>query len=53
MVWVDYSVDSDGDMVPDPCDNCVYVVNPYQQDSNGDGVGDHCQCLGNNDVFFD
>ena len=39
-------VDTDGDGVPDVCDNCVGVKNPHQQNSDEDGVGDHCQCLG-------
>jgi len=34
--------DSDGDGVPDSIDNCPFVFNPSQIDSNGNGVGDCC-----------
>ena len=36
-------VDSDGDGIPDSCDNCPTVPNPDQKDSNNDGVGDACE----------
>ena len=35
-------VDSDGDGVPDACDNCPSVSNAAQADGDGDGVGDVC-----------
>ncbi len=38
----DDAVDSDGDGVPDPSDNCPGSPNPGQQDSDGDGAGDAC-----------
>ncbi|MBN2457309.1 MAG: hypothetical protein JXB29_12370, partial [Sedimentisphaerales bacterium] len=31
-----YAVDSDGDGISDPNDNCWYVINPDQTDSNND-----------------
>ena len=34
--------DSDGDGVPDECDNCIADKNPLQRDSNRDGLGDRC-----------
>jgi hypothetical protein len=35
-------VDSDGDFVPDVSDNCPFVFNPDQLDSDHDGIGDAC-----------
>jgi len=34
--------DSDGDGIPDACDNCPSVYNPDQSDTDGDGIGDAC-----------
>lgn len=34
--------DADGDGIPDLLDNCTFVFNPSQIDSNGDGKGDAC-----------
>ena len=34
--------DYDGDGVCDYQDNCAYTYNPYQYDSDGDGIGDAC-----------
>lgn len=36
------ALDSDGDEIPDPCDNCAGLPNLDQIDSDGDGVGDAC-----------
>jgi hypothetical protein len=35
-------VDSDGDAICDPIDNCPAVANPAQSDVDGDGLGDAC-----------
>ena len=39
-------VDSDQDGICDADDNCPNVVNPNQEDSNGNGVGDACDRAG-------
>ncbi len=39
------AVDNDNDGVADSVDNCVYVYNPSQFDTDGDGFGDACECI--------
>jgi subtilisin-like proprotein convertase family protein/Tol biopolymer transport system component len=39
------AADSDGDEIPDPCDNCPTVANVDQTDTDGDGIGDACDAL--------
>jgi MYXO-CTERM domain-containing protein len=34
--------DSDGDGIPDDEDNCPFVANPSQADTDGDGIGNAC-----------
>lgn len=38
----DDAVDTDGDLIPDDCDNCPLVVNIDQTDSDRDGIGNAC-----------
>ena len=42
VVDSDSNVDIDGDGVPDDIDNCPSVFNPFQIDSDDDGVGNVC-----------
>ncbi|MFK8013918.1 MAG: hypothetical protein AB8G17_00580 [Gammaproteobacteria bacterium] len=43
------SGDSDGDGVPDACDNCTVVANALQEDSDNDGFGNQCDADFNQD----
>ena len=47
-LWLELtnSVDSDADGVDDTVDNCPATVNPSQQDSDGDRLGDACDLGG-------
>jgi len=45
--------DSDGDLVPDDADNAIFVVNPDQRDSNGDGYGNVIDADLTNDGVID
>ncbi|MEO7387382.1 MAG: thrombospondin type 3 repeat-containing protein [Gammaproteobacteria bacterium] len=45
------AMDTDGDTVPDPIDNCPLVPNPTQCDSDNDGFGNHCDGDLNNNGF--
>ncbi len=36
------SLDTDGDGIPDACDNCLVNANPGQEDTDLDGVADAC-----------
>lgn len=42
QVAVGGGADSDGDGVPDLSDNCIFVANADQRDTNGDGFGNIC-----------
>jgi len=36
--------DTDGDGIPNASDNCPFVANPSQQNTDGDAYGDACEC---------
>jgi hypothetical protein len=36
------ALDTDQDLIPDLQDNCPYVDNTFQQDDDGDGIGNAC-----------
>lgn len=40
---VKISLDDDGDGIVNVVDNCPFVTNPDQRDSNGNGIGDACE----------
>jgi hypothetical protein len=40
---IESDVDSDG--TPDEFDNCPTISNPFQEDSNADGIGDACESI--------
>ncbi len=40
-----FAVDSDNDGIDNSVDNCPYVFNPNQVDTNNDGFGDACECI--------
>ncbi len=40
--YVPAPADTDGDGIPDACDDCSAVANGSQVDTDGDGVGDAC-----------
>jgi hypothetical protein len=41
--------DTDRDGEPNVSDNCPYDENPGQEDYDGDGIGDACECTGDAD----
>jgi hypothetical protein len=43
--------DNDTDNIPDANDNCILVDNPNQSDTDGDGIGNICDCDFNQDNF--
>ncbi|MEM8792664.1 MAG: malectin domain-containing carbohydrate-binding protein [Pseudomonadota bacterium] len=45
--------DTDGDLIPDNADNAIFVANPDQRDTNGDGYGNVIDFDLNNDGQVD
>jgi len=45
--------DGDSDGVADGVDNCPDVPNPFQNDTDGDGLGDLCDADNDNDGLTD
>ena len=43
--------DDDGDGVPNGEDNCPDVVNPGQEDTDNDGIGDACEDIDGDGIF--
>src|SRR5205823_4492392 len=37
-----FTIDADGDGIPNNLDNCPFTANPDQADRDGDGIGDAC-----------
>jgi hypothetical protein len=44
-VYAAFLNDADSDGVRDELDNCPTIANPTQLDTNGDDIGDACQCV--------
>ncbi|MEZ5565193.1 MAG: hypothetical protein R3F24_06580 [Gammaproteobacteria bacterium] len=47
------AVDTDGDGIADPADNCTLVANANQRDTNGDGYGNICDADFNGNGIVD
>jgi cysteine-rich repeat protein len=40
-----HDLDTDSDGIVDSCDNCQFYYNPFQEDSNSNGLGDVCDLI--------
>ena len=52
-VWLSSVLDSDGDGIADDQDNAIYVPNPDQRDTDGDGYGNVVDADLNQDMMVD
>ena len=42
-----FSIHLNGTMIGDACDNCVFITNPLQENSDNDGAGRECDANDN------
>ena len=53
MSIIAHAQDTDADGVLDSTDNCVSTFNPFQRDTDGDGIGDVCDTDDDGDGILD
>ena len=53
MGFIAHAQDADGDGVLDSSDNCSSTFNPFQRDTDGDGIGDVCDTDDDGDGILD
>ena len=53
MGFIAHAQDADGDGVLDSTDNCSSTFNPFQRDTDGDGIGDVCDTDDDGDGILD
>ena len=53
MGFIVHAQDADADGVLDSTDNCISTFNPFQRDTDGDGIGDVCDTDDDGDGILD